>query len=132
MAPYLTADEAETLLEDRFGVIFTPTEGDMDAASYEIDASGPFIGTRYDSEQERAFPRSLEPDGTEGAGTVPDAILDAASLMAYRLSADDPPPVTSEGAGSVSVSYGAPKPSQAERRIARLLAPYLLKVGSRL
>jgi hypothetical protein len=103
----------------------------MEIASDELDGMRPFVGYTGDSAQERAFPRILPPL-YEGAAVTPEAILDWVSLCAYRLATDDAPPVTSEGAGSVNVSYATPKPSQTDRRMEYLISPYLLKVGSRL
>lgn len=134
-APYITTSDAETRLLSRFGVTATLTDGDVEIASDELDFMRPFIGAKLvtDGTQERAFPRSITPDGETNEETdVPGAVLDWVVLCAYRLATDDAPPVTSEGAGSVNVSYASPKPSQTDRRMQRLIEPYLLKVGSRL
>ena len=132
MAGYLTADQMADRLADRWGITATITEGDADVASDELDASGPFRFRKKDSSQERAFPRSLLLDGTDNtAGTIPEAVLDAVALLAHHTASDEGPAVTSESTLDRSVSYASPKPAQAERRVAALLSPYLLRVGQR-
>lgn len=129
---YLTGAEIATRLAARFPDLPEVTVGDGDAeiASAELDAAGPFIGGRLDSDQEHAFPRSVTPAGETNEDTdPPDAVLDWVALNAYRVSRADAPAVTSESARGVSVTYASPAPSQAERRMAGLLAPYLLYFG---
>ena len=132
MAGYLTADQMADRLADRWGITTTITEGDADVASDELDASGPFRFRKKDSAQERAFPRSLLLNGTDNtAGIIPEAVLDAVALLAHHSASDEGPAVTSESTLDRSVSYASPKPAQAERRVAALLSPYLLRVGQR-
>ena len=132
-APYLTRAEAASRLTDpETGYGFTAEEagvisgGDLRAASDELDAMGPFVDSPSDPTQERQWPRNAP--GSSGPG-MPDAVLDWVALRAYQLSSDDEPPVRSEGAGGVSVSYAVPKLSQSGKRMERLLAPYLLWTG---
>ena len=134
---YLTATEAATRLS-RFGVTTTITDGDLDAASADLDASGPWIGYRQDSTQARAFPRTLKPGGTSNTDTsgnyitaIPDAILDAVALIAYGYAEDEDPAITSESALDRSVTYSVPKANVMDRRIAALVRPYLLRAGRR-
>jgi hypothetical protein len=123
---YLTTDQAEARLEDRFSITATVTEGDLDAASYALDASGPFIGERLDSTQELAFPRNLNPDGTLNTDEdAPSRILDWVALKAYQLSVNEDPLVTSESIGMASKTYATPKGSQTDRRMEALLSVYL-------
>lgn len=134
MASYLTADQIIDRLADRFGITALVLDGDAEVASDQLDALRPFVGTKLvtDGSQEREFPRSVNPDGTTNVATTPpSAVLDWVAMCAYRLATDDAPPVTSEGAGSVNISYATPKPSQAERRMEYLLAPYFLRMGQR-
>jgi hypothetical protein len=127
---YLSASEIEDRLDLRFGITATIQEGDADIASDELDAMGPFIGYKLDSEQERAFPRTINPDGTENTDEDPPAaILDWIALAAYHTTTEETPGITSESIGSTSRSYASPKVSQTERRMERLLEPYFLKVG---
>lgn len=135
MASYLTSSEAETRLYSRFNITATLTDGDVEIASAELDSMAPFIGTKKvtDGTQELAFPRSVNPDGTENASsTPPDAVLDWVALCAYRIVSDDSGAITSASADGVSISYASPKVSQAGRRMAYQIEPYLLKVGERL
>lgn len=134
MASYLTEAQAEARLDSRFGIEAAPLQGDIDIASSELESSGPFIGRKLvtDGTQVLAFPRSQNPDGTTNTDTtVPDAILDWVALNSYRIHSDDAPAVTSWSRSGVSESYAYPAPSQAERRMEYLLAPYLLRVGQR-
>lgn len=129
---YLTEEEAEARLDERYGIAAAPLIGDLEIASSELDSLGPFIGTQLvtDGTQTLAFPRSENPDGTTNAQTdPPDAILDWVALNAYRISVDDPPAITSRSARGLSESYAYPKGSQNERRMAYLLAPYFLRMG---
>lgn len=115
--------EAVTRLSERYGITAELFLGDLETASRELDAR-PLIGGRYDPNQDLRFPRSYTvPGDTEGE--VPEPIFDWVALRAYQLSTEDEPAVTSESAGRVSVSYARPKASQIERRMRRLLAPYL-------
>lgn len=129
MASYLTADDAQDRLEDRYGLTSTLNEGDMNAASDELDALRPFLGSKYLTDQERAFPRSIEPDGSDSDGTVPDDILDAVALLAWLYAEDPGPPVKSESAGGVSVTYASAKRHVNRRRVDALLRPYLKTRG---
>lgn len=124
---YLTADMAEARLFERYGIESEIFVGDLVIASRELDAR-PLVGEAYDATaQSLAFPRSYTVPGDE-AGMVPEAILDWVALRAYQLATEDEPAVASESAGRVSVSYFRPKISQLERRMRRLLAPYLAEV----
>lgn len=129
MAPYLTAETAQDRLLARYGITSALGDGDLDAASDELDALSPFIGTRYDADQARLFPRSIEPDGTNSDGTLPANILDAVALLALDFSDDSGPPVTSESAGGVSVTYAVPKRHVNRRRADALVHPYLRPRG---
>lgn len=129
---YLTTAAAESRLEDRYEIITTLTVGDLDAASWELDASGPFIGERLDSSgvQELAFPRDLNPDGTENTDTdVPARILDWVALKAYQLTSDESSSITSESIGMASWTYATPRHSQNETRMKYLIWPYLATGG---
>jgi hypothetical protein len=133
MAPYLTAAQIEDRLDGRFGISTTITDGDAEIATYELEALAPFIGSKLDSEQERAFPRTINPDGTTNEDEdPPDAVLDWVALCAYTMSAEETPGITSESIGSTSRSYATPKTNQTSRRMSVLVEPYLLKVGQRL
>lgn len=133
MASYLTTIDAELRLDDRYGITATISQGDIDAASDELDSMMPFVGYRYSTDtdvQTRQFPRATTLDG-DTEGEVPPRILDWVALRAYQLATDEGPAVTSEGAGGVSVSYANPKVSQTEKRMMGLLSPYLRRVGVR-
>lgn len=133
---YLGAIEIEDRLDSRFGISTTIQDGDADIASDELDAKGPFIGYKQDSEQERAFPRTINPDGTENTDTdPPSVVLDWVALRGYLISTEETPGITSESIGSTSRSYITPRVSQAQDRLARVeraLQKYQLKVGQRL
>ncbi len=132
MPSYLTKAQAEDRLLARYGIDTTLGTGDVDAASDELDASGPFISQKKDSAQARAFPRSLLLDGTDNtAGTVPDAVLDAVALLAYHAASNEGPAVTAESMDGVSATYATPAEPLAFRRVRALLSPYFLKVGRR-
>jgi hypothetical protein len=91
MAPYLNAGQARDRLSSRFGITADPKDGDLDAASDELDARGPFIGEKYaPSTQARAFPRDVTVLG-DTAGVVPERVLDWVALRAYQLSIEDVP-----------------------------------------
>lgn len=124
--PYLTADQAIDRLDERYGITATITDGDIDAASWELDASGPFIGERLVSTQELAFPRNLNPDGTVNAEEdIPERILDWVALKAYQLTSNEDPGIISESIGISSWTFGRPASSQSERRMEYLIRPYL-------
>ena len=128
---YLSPEDAEDILWGQFAVEADLAPGDLVAASEQLDEQRPFIGARLDEEQDFQFPRDVDIYGNDSIATeVPAPVLTWVALAAYRLSVDDDPPVTAESAGSASTSYGAPKPSQTERRMASLLDPYLRTRGS--
>jgi len=137
VAAYITKEDAVTRLSDPdtgFGLTEEEaqviTGGDLVLASDSLDDMAPFVGARYDAEQERQFPRSETlPGDTEGE--LPERVLNWVVMRAYQLSSDEGPAVTSEGAGGVSVSYAHPKLSQMDMRMQRSIAPYLQMVGSR-
>ena len=133
--PYLTVDAAEAILEDTYAITdIALSDGDMLAASLELDRyAGPFIGERYASDQDLAFPRSIEPDGTATTSEEPPAeVLHWVALRAYELSREDEPPVTSRGLIGASVTYGRAAIPRTTRLMESLLSPYQLKVGERL
>jgi len=124
---YLTPNQAEARLWADHGIEAELTAGELRIASRELD-SKPLTGTAYDPvSQSLEFPRSITVPGDE-VGVVPEAILDWVALRAYQLATEDEPAVSSESAGRVSVSYFRPKVSQLERKMRRLLAPYLAEV----
>lgn len=126
MASYLTAAQIATRLSDRFAITATITAGDADIASNELDASGPFIGEKQVSTQERAFPRSVNPDGSvNSTTTLPDAVLDWIALRAYQLSVDDDSAVKSESVGDISITYASSRLPLSKKRMTLLLVPYL-------
>lgn len=123
---YLTADAIASRLDDRFGIEAEIAPGDAEMASYELDSQGPFIGARQDSEQEMAFPRTLNPNGTENEDTtIPAAVLDWVALCAYRITGGDAPGIVSRSRSGLSESYSRPVVDKNERRMNRLLWPYL-------
>ena len=117
----------EARLLDRYGVTASVFPGDLDVASDDLDEARPFVGWKFNSEQDREWPRSF--DGNLNPSLIPEAVLDWVSLRALQLSTDEEPPVKSEGAGGVSVSYATAKLSQSAKRMERLLSPYLRKTG---
>ena len=137
-APYLTKAQAVARLTEAdtgYGLpaeqVGTITGGDLRLASDALDGMAPFEGERALAGQEREFPRVVHVGDSRNAARVPDAVLDWVALKALELGTEHEPGVRSEGAGRVSVSYSEPKRSQLERRMDGLIAPYLLKVGSR-
>ena len=137
-SPYLTKAEAVSRLTDEeTGYGLTPEEagvitgGDLRLASDQLDGLAPFVGRRTDTIQEREWPRDMLLLRPDSELTIPDAVLDWVALKALDLANEHEPGVRSESAGKVSVSYSEPKRSQLERRMAGLIEPYLLKVGSR-
>lgn len=125
MAPYLTATQINTRLYDRFGITATVTDADAEIASAELDSLAPFKGEKADPDQERQFPR-----GDDAA--VPEPILDAVALLAYQAVEDEGPAIQSESVLDQSITYASPKVTQTSRRVLALVAPYLLRTGSRL
>ncbi len=124
MPAYLTAPAARERLSNRFGITANPLDGDLDAASDELDARGPFLGERYASnEQARAFPRSVTAPG-DTVGVVPERVLDWVALRAYQLGQEDLPPVSGEAVLDDQVRYARPKKSRVERLMKSLLVPY--------
>lgn len=122
---YLTPEAAAARLT-AIGIASTPTAPLLTLASDEVDAAGPFIGGKTVFDQPRQFPRF--PDTT-----VPDAVLDYVALRAAELSIEPEAPVTSEGAGGVSVSYATPKKSRLQvlrESAGRSVGAYALRVGS--
>lgn len=140
MAAYLTTDEAAARLYGRYSINAEINEGDLAAASDELDGLGPWIGQRQVSTQDRAFPRSVNPSqfltnwtfDTNTDTTVPDRILDAVALLAYHVSSDEGPAVTSMSVLDRSVTYATPKISQTMARVQALVRPYQRNIGQRL
>jgi hypothetical protein len=124
MASYLTAADALTRLE-KYGISgATVTDGDVEAASADLDALGPFIGQRNGgSTQALAFPRTLALPG-ETAGATPDRVLDWVALRAYQLTQPDEAPVTEEGILRDRVKYSRARRSCIERLMRSLLKGY--------
>lgn len=133
MAPYINKTDAASRLSTRYAITATLNDGDLEIASDEIDYScGPFIGSKQNGSQARAFPRSINPDGTGNTNSaIPDAVLDATALLAYHLGVDEGPAVTSESSLDRSISYSTPKPAQNVTRVFTLLAPYQVPIGIR-
>lgn len=138
-APYLTKAQAVTRLSDPdTGYGYTAAEagiitgGDLRAASDELDAMSPFIGARPDDDQVREWPRQLRLRGTPGdPAETPDPVLDWVALKAFELSADEDPAIKSHSVLDESITYAVPAASKTQKRMARLLDPYLLWTGSR-
>jgi hypothetical protein len=103
----------------------TLAESDFRLASDELDAKGPFKGTRPEG-QVRQFPR-VDPETGDPEAAVPNAVLDWVALRALQISTDEAPAVKTEGAGRVSVGYFTPKIPQIERRMRALLCTLQLK-----
>lgn len=132
MAAYLTADNAATHLYERFGVTTELYDADLEIASDEVDRSGPFIGERYApvATQPRAFPRSVNPDGSTVTGsTVPDGVLDAVVCLAYALKRGETLGVTSESTLDRSLTYPSPLQSRWILRAKMALDPYRRQYG---
>lgn len=134
MAAYLTKEDAATRLLDRYGITVVLADGDVDAASDELDGMTPFVGSRYSDDttvQARQFPRSITlPGDTENV--VPDRPLNWVSLTAAQFALDEEPAITSEGAGGASRSYANPKVSRIEKlKTALHIEDYLQRVGVR-
>lgn len=134
---YLSADDAVARLWGRYALEAELTLGDVLVASDELDAMAPFIGSKLDTSgaQARAFPRSINPNGTTNEEEdLPEAVLDWIALAAYNLTASGGgvPAIKSESIGSTSRTYDTPKVSQTNRLMASLnIDSYLLKVGQR-
>jgi hypothetical protein len=127
VASYETNEQMQTRLSQRFGITAEITVGDADIASNDVDSLGPFIGSRLADDQERQFPRNVNPDGSTNAVTdPPEAVLDWVALRAYQLSNDEDPAIKSETVGRASVVYLRGKLSRIERRMSGLLTPYLI------
>lgn len=119
MAPaYLTEEEAQSLLAERYGFEDAPYIAMLEIASDEVDAmGGPWIGGRYGTSptQQRAFPRSVQPDGTTTSATtsaVPDPVRGYVALRALQLSREPEAPISSKSAGDLSISYAGGKQSK--------------------
>lgn len=130
---YLTAEQAAQRLYDRYNINAELVQADVDIASYALDDMGPFVGNKYvdDGTQVEAFPRTTTVVG-DTEGVAPERVLDWVALKAYELATNEAPPVKSESAGRVSVTYELPKVSQNQKRMYRLIAPYFKTIGDRL
>ena len=129
MPSYLTQRHAEDRLLARYGLEAELWNGHLEAASFALDAMGPFVGARYASTQTLAFPRSVT-IGEDVEGDAPDAVLDWVSLEAYKLSRDDEPGISSVSVQHLgSKTFSRPKVDRATRLQAGLLTPYLRKTG---
>ena len=105
---YLTPSEARTRLQERYGIETTVYIGDLIMASEELRSRAPFV------------------EGVD-LSDPPDSLLDWVALCAYELGNYEQP-VSSVGAGDVSLSY-RDSPTRNQRRLQRLLAPYLAVRG---
>ena len=136
---YLTREQALARLSaygmDEMDMDRMPTQGDLMLASYELDSMGPFIGTKLatDGTQTLAFPRNVNPDGTQNTSSVvPDPILDWVVHRAYMISIAEKPALTSRSARGISESFASPFKSPVRSRLEqleRVLVGYFLKVG---
>lgn len=133
---YLTGAEIAERLTDRFPALPAVTVGDGDAeiASAEFDGLAPFVGIRQESDQENAFPRSVNPDGTTNESTdAPDVVLDLVCLFAHRTTAEEEKvAITSRSRSGLSQSYSRPMRPRVERLIDSRLAAlqgFLRKTG---
>jgi hypothetical protein len=128
MSYFLDTDEAEARLQSRYGIEDAGlTAGDLDIAASNLDSRAPFVGEKTHPDQLHQFPRKGIVSGEDDH--VPEEVLDWVALRAYQLATDDKPAVSSERADEVSVTYRFPKRSQTEKRMARLLTPYLRRHG---
>lgn len=110
MAAYLNSETAAARLFEQYGVEATFNDGDLELASNEVDGASPFIGVRYDASQERAFPRSIDPNGNDvTTSTVPDDILNAVVCIAYALKRGQTVGLNSEAVLDRSLAYSRPK-----------------------
>lgn len=110
MAAYLNAETAAARLYELYSIDTTFNEGDLELASNEVDGASPFIGVRYDQDQERAFPRSIDPNGNDvTSATVPDDILNAVTYLAYALKRGQTVGLNSEAVLDRSLAYSRPK-----------------------
>ena len=123
---YLTPIQAYNRL-NTYDKDHLPTDGALEVASANLDASGPFISGRYAAGQVLAFPRSVTRAG-DTAGVVPERVLDWVALEAYRADVDDDPPVSSVSLPTTgSLTFARPKTSHPERLQRSLLKPYLAR-----
>lgn len=126
--PYLTATQAAARLT-AYGVETTVYEGDLLIASDTLDALSPFIGERYDRDQERAFPRSETLPG-DVEGETPGRVLDAVSLLAATEAEGGPEaPIKSEVVLSSEVTYATARTSPELRRVRALVRSYQRRTG---
>ncbi len=117
MSSYLSRDEAEDRLLVRYGMDVWVMEWDLDVASDVVDRMGPFFGTKYEQDQERAFPRWSMPVYIEGESPpAPESILDAVALLAAA--------VKSQSDLDSGVTDETAVVSDAIRRVNVLLRPY--------
>lgn len=121
MPSYLTTSQADTRLLSVFDIDHESSFGRVALASARIDNMGPFIGVRYESDQVLAFPRSVTLDG-DTEGEVPEAVLNLTALLTYKATATtNSPPITSQSARGLSVTYATPKTSPTDSLLALAL-----------
>lgn len=112
---HMTPGDAQTRLQDRYGIETTVYFGDLLGAGEELRERGPFVA-------------DLNLDNP------PDALLDWVALRAHTLAADESVSITSESVGDISANYGdssgtGGQLTQNERRLQRLISPYLARRG---
>lgn len=108
---YLTPEQARLTLVERFGIDKSPMIGDLIAASEELREYAPFV------------------DGVDLDGELPDTLLDWVALRAHVLSEDEPGPVTEDSMSPFTRRYARPEATQNQKRLERLIAPYLAHKG---
>lgn len=107
---YLTPTEAATRLSQKYSIDATVLIGDLIIASEELRAMAPF---RSDVDLE----------------APPSELLDWVSLRAHVLSEDEPGAITEDSMNPFTRRYAQPEHTQNQKRLQRLLAPYLAHKG---
>jgi len=107
---YMTPEEARLTLVDRFGIDKSPMIGDLVAASDELRERAPFV-------------ESVDLDDP------PDALLDWVALRALVLTEDEPGAVTEDSMSPFTRKYARPEATQNQKRLERLIRPYLSHRG---
>lgn len=108
----MTPEQARTRLNDRYGIDKAPLIGDLIMAGEDLRAEAPF-----------------KANANVDLDNLPDALLDWIALRAHVLTEDEPGPVTEDSMSPFTRRYAAPEATQNQKRLQRLIAPYLSRKG---
>lgn len=107
---YMTPSEAATRLSEKYSITATVLIGDLIAASEELREHAPFV------------------EGVD-LEAPPSELLDWVALRSHVLTEDEPGAVVEDSMSPFTRKYARPEATQNQKRLERLIRPYLAVRG---